>query len=306
MSDKKNKSNDINSKESASTSYDNNTNDNMSIFNSQTNTSKTSNDNSEKISNLNVPFVFSSKFLNKNISSITDEGRNNSVNNLKNLIKKIDSNQRLNQKSLRKEMEKDASLNISHINSYNNQKIPININENFGNNNFSKPTKESIYFSYTNFFENDMDMEIPLSYSSVDYDNFLSKNIENSKNSIHLPKVSTRHKNIYIKQCLLLCKETHVSKQELCNLLHQCNGSLPATKALIKSKHNGSDEIIDSKLREWIWSKEEDDILLKSKDESQLKRIRLMKGNKSVRYRELYLEAKEIFQKLKNAETSTY
>ncbi|OUM67010.1 hypothetical protein PIROE2DRAFT_59006 [Piromyces sp. E2] len=284
--------------------FDNN-NTIVALNNNSINNKLNSNKEKKKLNNSNAPFELSSKFHKKNISTIITKDINRTVNNLI----KINDNQRINKENLEKETTNDSSSNTTQINKVDdsiNQNIPSNsnnnIHESYENDVFSKPTKENIYFSYSKFFSDNMDLEIPLSYSSIDYDNYLSKNIENTKKSI-LPKVSRQHKKIYIKHCLSLCKETHVSKQELYYLLHQCNGSLPATKALLKTKHCRSDEVVNSKLREWIWSKEEDEILLKSKDESQLKKIRLRKGNKSVRYRELYLEAKEIFQKLKNAET---
>lgn len=251
----------------------------------------------------NRPISLSSKFLKKNNSKVTAKDRNKSVNNLKNLIKKINNSQHLSQPLLNKN-ENDENKDKNEIDSITKMNIDNTTNNDNTdsdpeNDEYAQIDGRNIYFSYPDFFNNP-DMDIPLSNNSIEYDNYLSRTIENSKNAVNLPNVSKRHKELYIQQCLKLCSENHKTKKELCELLHQCNGSLPAAKALLKTKHQSSKEILNPKLREWVWTKVEDDILLKSKDESQLKKIRLKKSNKSVRYRELYLEAKEIYNKINN------
>ncbi|ORX76809.1 hypothetical protein BCR32DRAFT_271047 [Anaeromyces robustus] len=251
---KTNKTNDKNN-------INNNEQENPNINNSHDD-KENNNENSYKdsLNNSKLPIRISSQLFDH--SNITEKERDESVNNLKNFIRKISFSQSSRQDN--------------------------------NNNNHNSKDNKNIYFGYSNNFDNDMDLEIPLSYNSVEYDNYLSKTIENSKKSINLPKVSDKHKNLYIQECLKLCREANITKEELYKLLHQCNGSIPATKSLLKNKRHLSEEKLDTK---WIWSKKEDQILLTSKDERELKKMRLMKGNKSVRYRELYLEAKELYNK---------
>jgi len=227
--------------------YGENENENNNYINNNKNTDKSK-----------LPIRISGQLF--EYSRDIEKERDESVNNLKNLIRRINFNQ-------------SSRQNITNDNDNDSNEINDN--------------------------QLSLSQDIPLSYNSVEYDNYLSRTIENSKKSINLPKVSDKHKNLYIQECLKLCRESNITKEELYELLHQCNGSIPATKSLLKSKRQLSEEKLDPKTEKWIWSKREDQILLTSKDERQLKKMRLMKGNKSVRYRELYLEAKELYHKVK-------
>jgi len=258
------------------------------------------------------PFMISSELLTRSNSNISEQERNISVNNLKNLIKRINSNQLLNKENQMTELENKGNNNVNNVSNILSQTsstgtdddmlLDIKNNNNtreihrkVGSTNNNSFDKSNIYFSYSNIFEDIVDFS--LSNSSIEYDNYLSKTIEKSKKLINFPKVSEKHKKLYIRYCRELCKKTHKTKKEMYELLHQCNGSFPAVKELLKMKNKNMEELSDNELKKWIWTKEEDKILLTSKDEQQLKKIRLMKGNKSVRYRELYLEAKEIYNK---------